>query len=236
MAISSFNIPVSSVRVQKALDTNLGAPAHGTLRCLNTAPGRPRRSGNARDQSARPTLAAAWSGLSSDTRFPGAPSVIQLERSSSMSQALNAGDMCNRTVVIADRRMSIVQAAQLMRAQHVGSLVVVDELTEGRRPVGMLTDRDIVTAVVAKEVDPATVCVEDLMSADVVTALETDSMTDMLATMRRKGLRRLPVINGKGVLIGLVTMDDMLAIQAEQLTGLVQAIESEARRERERRQ
>ena len=153
-----------------------------------------------------------------------------------MSQALNAGDMCNRTVIVAQRGMSVVEAAQLMRAQHVGSLVVVDELADGRRPVGMLTDRDIVTAVVAKEVDPATLCVEDLMSTDIATALETDSMTDMLGAMRRKGLRRLPVTTGDGLLIGLVTMDDMLEIQAEQLKGLVQAIESEQRRERERRQ
>jgi CBS domain-containing protein len=153
-----------------------------------------------------------------------------------MSQALDAGDICNRTVVVAERGMSVVEAAKLMRAQHVGSLVVVDELTGGRHPVGMLTDRDIVTAVVAKEVDPATLCVEDLMSTDITTALETDSMTDMLGAMRRKGLRRLPVTSADGRLIGLVTMDDMLEIQAEQLKGLVQAIESEQRRERERRQ
>jgi CBS domain-containing protein len=153
-----------------------------------------------------------------------------------MSQALDAGDICNRTVVVAERGMSVVEAAKLMRAQHVGSLVVVDELTDGRHPVGMLTDRDIVTAVVAKEVDPATLCVEDLMSTDITTTLETDSMTDMLGAMRHKGLRRLPVTTADGRLIGLVTMDDMLEIQAEQLKGLVQAIESEQRRERERRQ
>lgn len=152
-----------------------------------------------------------------------------------MSQALNAGDICNRIVTVANRRMSVVEAARLMREQHVGSLVVVDDGADGRRPVGMLTDRDIVTAVVAKEIDPATVCVEDLMSTDIVTAQETDSMTDMLGAMRSKGLRRLPVIGAGGSLVGLVTMDDLLEIQAEQLKGLVQAIESEQRRERARR-
>jgi len=131
--------------------------------------------------------------------------------------------------------MSVVEAARLMREQHVGSLVVVDDGADGRRPVGMLTDRDIVTAVVAKEIDPATVCVEDLMSTDIVTAQETDSMTDMLGAMRSKGLRRLPVIGAGGSLVGLVTMDDLLEIQAQQLKGLVQAIESEQRRERARR-
>lgn len=152
-----------------------------------------------------------------------------------MSETLNAGDICNRIVTITDRQMSVLQAAQLMRDHHVGSLVVVDESGAGRLVVGVLTDRDIVTAVVAKEVDPSTLRVEDVMSSDVVVALEDDSVTDMLHKMRRKGLRRLPVVTPAGVLVGVVTLDDLLSLAAEQLREMALAIEAEQMRERKAR-
>jgi CBS domain-containing protein len=152
-----------------------------------------------------------------------------------MSEKLNAGDICNRIVMVAERDMSLVQAAQLMRDHHVGCLVVVDETGAGRLVAGMLTDRDIVTAVIAQEVDPNTLRVEDVMTSDVVTALEEDSVMDMLGLMRRKGLRRIPVTTPGRALQGLVTLDDLLEIFAEQLRALVLAIEAEQMRERKAR-
>jgi CBS domain-containing protein len=96
----------------------------------------------------------------------------------------------------------------------------------------MLTDRDIITAVIAQEVDPATLRVEDVMTSDVVTALEEDSLMDVLGLMRRKGLRRLPVTSADRVLQGLITLDDLLGILSEQLRAMVLAIEAEQLRER----
>lgn len=112
-----------------------------------------------------------------------------------MSEKLNAGDVCNRIVTIAERKMSLVEAAQLMRDHHVGCLVVVDVAGAGRLVAGILTDRDIVTAVIAKELDPRKLLVEDVMSSELVTVQEHDSIVDLLATMRRKGLRRMPITN-----------------------------------------
>ena len=152
-----------------------------------------------------------------------------------MGEKLSAGDICNRIVTVAERDMTLVQAAQLMRDHHVGCLVVVDAGGAGRLVVGMLTDRDIVTAVIAQEVDPATLRVEDVMTSDVVTALEQDSVLDLLGLMRRKGLRRIPVTTPERVLLGLVTLDDLLEILAEQLRAMVQAIEAEQLRERKAR-
>jgi len=152
-----------------------------------------------------------------------------------MSERLNAGDLCNRIVTVAERDMSLVQAAQLMRDHHVGCLVVVDETGAGRLVVGMLTDRDIVTAVIAQEVDPNTLRVEDVMATDVATALEEDSLMELLGLMRRKGLRRIPVTTPGRALQGLVTLDDLLEIFAEQLRALVLAIEAEQLRERKTR-
>jgi CBS domain-containing protein len=149
-----------------------------------------------------------------------------------MAETLNAGEICNRIVVVAERNTTVPAAAQRMREQHVGCLVVVEETGSGRRVVGMLTDRDIVTAVVAKAVDPAKLRVEDVMTTDVVTAQESDAFAAVLATMRRKGLRRLPVTDAKGSLVGLLTLDDLLEILAEQMRTVVLAIGSEQRRER----
>jgi len=69
------------------------------------------------------------------------------------------------------------------------------------------------------------------MTADPVTARETDSVLDVLASMRRKGVRRVPVTDSKGVLLGVIAFDDVLGVVSEQLHALVQAIETEQQRE-----
>ncbi len=147
----------------------------------------------------------------------------------------DAGQICSRIVAIVGRQTPLVEAAQLMRTEHVGCVVVVDEAQQGRLVSGILTDRDIVTAVVAAEVDPATLTVEDVMTSDVVTALEADSVTDLVRAMRRKGVRRLPVTTPQRVLIGLVTLDDVLALLSEQLRAMSLAIETEQLQERRAR-
>ncbi len=148
-----------------------------------------------------------------------------------MDDRMTAGTLCNRMVVCAERSTGVVQAAQRMRDGHVGCLVVVDETGAGRLAVGILTDRDIVLEVVAKEVDPAGLTVEDVMSSGLVTALAQDSVTSLLQTMRREGLRRLPVTTPDGVLVGIVTLDDLLAVTSEQLRAVALAIEAEQLRE-----
>ena len=152
-----------------------------------------------------------------------------------MAEKLNAGDICNRIVTFAERRMSLVEAAKLMREHHVGSLVVVDESGAGRLVVGMLTDRDIVTAVVAKDVDVRALQVGDVMSTDVVTAREGDSLLDTLAVMRRHGVRRVPVTDARGVLQGVLSLDDVTEVVGEQISALVQALTSGRRQEERRR-
>jgi CBS domain-containing protein len=150
-----------------------------------------------------------------------------------MAETMTAGDICNRSVVVALRDTALQEAAQRMREHHVGCLVVVDTLGAQRKIAGMLTDRDIVAAVIAKGVDPQRLLVEDVMSVDVVTVKESDSFAGLLATMRREGLRRLPVTSSAGgFLVGLVSLDDLLEILADQMQTVVQAIQTEQRRER----
>ena len=149
-----------------------------------------------------------------------------------MGERLTTGEICTRNVTIAFRLTPLDGAAQLMRENHVGCLVVVDETGGKRVVVGMLTDRDIVTAVVAADLAPSALRVEDVMTTDLVTTREDDSLIDLMRIMRRKGVRRMPVVGQQDELLGIVTLDDVLAILAEELNLLVAAIDSEGKRER----
>lgn len=144
---------------------------------------------------------------------------------------MNAGEICNREVVVAYRNMSLVEAASLMRGYHVGSLVVVVDRLSERVPVGILTDRDLTVAVVAKELDPRTVKVGEVMSGELFAVREKDSVADVLRLMRDRGVRRVPVITHSGALAGIVTIDDVLDIVAEQLGDIVRAVARERVRE-----
>jgi predicted transcriptional regulator len=152
-----------------------------------------------------------------------------------MYQPLTAGDLCTREVVFAERTLTLTDAARLMRERHVGSLVVADETPAGRVPVGLLTDRDIVTAVVAPDVDVHALRVEDVMGPELRTVREADSVLDALALMRRAGVRRLVVTDARGVLQGVLALDDLVVLVAEQLGAIAQALASGRTHELQRR-
>jgi CBS domain-containing protein len=141
------------------------------------------------------------------------------------------GEICNREVVIAEKALSVVDAAQLMRKHHVGDLVVV-EAREGRKhPVGVVTDRDIVVEVVAAGVNPDSLKVGDIMGPEVATVRESEGLFEALRYMRGKGVRRMPVVDGAGGLVGILTMDDMLSLLAEEMTELAKLVSHERQRE-----
>lgn len=144
---------------------------------------------------------------------------------------MTIGEICSRTVVFAHENMSLSDAANLMREHHVGSLVVVKEGDPNRVPTGIITDRDIVIEVVAQGLDHDTLRVGEIMGGDLVTAREQDNMLDILQVMRRRGIRRMPVVTASGSLTGIVTIDDLLEIVAEELDDLVKAIASERQKE-----
>ena len=140
------------------------------------------------------------------------------------------GEICSRDVVFAVKGTSVRAAAQLMREFHVGTLVVVDE-RDGRVPAGIITDRDVAVAVVAKGLDPDQLCVEDVMGPDLVSAKQTDGVSQTIELMHAKGVRRLPVVDERGALVGIVSADDFVDLLAEELTALARMIAREQRRE-----
>ncbi len=149
---------------------------------------------------------------------------------------MSIGEFCNREVVIAKKDMGIVELAQLMRNHHVGDVIVVEKQGDLVVPVGIITDRDIVVELVAGQVDIDSVTSGDVMSLELITAMEKDGIWDTLQRMRSKGIRRLPVVNEDGGLEGILTVDDLIELLAEELAllagiaGRGQELEGERRK------
>ncbi len=149
---------------------------------------------------------------------------------------VTVGEFCNRRVVTIGKTDTVVEAARRMRAQHVGSLVIVQEDGGKVVPVGLVTDRDIVVGVVATA-SPylETVQVGDLATDALVTARENESLVDALGRMRTHGIRRMPVVNDAGALEGLVAFDDLLELLSGELSELTRLVAREQRREAQKR-
>jgi len=144
---------------------------------------------------------------------------------------MNIGEICTRTVVTCRREASATELAQLMRDRNVGDVIVVDE-HEGRvTPVGLVTDRDLVVAVMAKGVDPDLVRAEGLIASEIVTAFESELVYDAIWHMRGKGIRRLPVVDTHNHLLGMLTADDVLQFLAEELTEVARIAPRQIKRE-----
>jgi CBS domain-containing protein len=146
---------------------------------------------------------------------------------------MTVGEVCKRSVVVVAKNETIVDAANHMRASHVGDLVVVEDRQGRRVPVGIITDRDIVVGAVAPNTGHLEhLLVGDIMSPEVVSARETEPLEAALKKMEEHGIRRLPVVDGDGAVVGIVTLDDVLQVLTEQQIGLVKIVVQEQRHER----
>lgn len=148
---------------------------------------------------------------------------------------MNAGSVCKQGVVTVAPTDDLIAAAHVMREKHVGYLVV-SEAALGGRVVGVLTDRDIVVAVLAQEVDVRALKVGDVMTRDPLVIDEGHSIEVVLRHMREAGVRRVPVVDRSGALTGVLSIDDVLERIAEQLINIAGSIRNEQRMERAVRQ
>ena len=140
-------------------------------------------------------------------------------------------EICNRDVAVATRETSAQAAAKLMRHYHVGSLVVIDR-KEGRRvPVGVVTDRDLIMEIHALDLDATVIAVGDIMCDKLVTVPETFGVMETVQKMRMEGVRRVPVVDCEGGLVGIVTLDDMVGRLATELKEVADAVIQEQTRE-----
>jgi CBS domain-containing protein len=146
--------------------------------------------------------------------------------------AMKIKEICSRVVVVAEPDTDLRAAARLMRDHHVGALVVIEKLAGATRPIGIVTDRDIVVAVVADaDVRPESLTLRDLMSGELALAQESDGVFEAVDKMQDSGGRRLPVVDAEGRLIGILSLDDVLRMLAGELTALALASQRSIARE-----
>ena len=124
---------------------------------------------------------------------------------------MKAADICTREVITCPSGTTILEACKIMRANHVGDIVAVESTPGGKpRPLGILTDRDIVLEVLAREADAGKLFVGDAMSAPLVVAYDWEDVWQVAKRMRLHAIRRMPVVDEAGALVGVVTLDDLL--------------------------
>jgi CBS domain-containing protein len=140
-------------------------------------------------------------------------------------------DVANRQVVTVAPETALAQCAKLMRDEHVGSVVVISGDHPDNRPIGIVTDRDIVLEAVASSLDPSAITAGEVMSQSLGTVNEDDDILDALARMREHGVRRLPVLDVSGRLAGIVAVDDLLVALAQQLDSTVDIFAAERTKE-----
>jgi len=139
---------------------------------------------------------------------------------------MTVGRICTREVDVADPQESVKTAAERMSERNVGSLVVQNPAGE---PIGMLTDRDIVVRLVAGRMfDLKRTRVEDVMTVSPKVVSEKTSIEDALAVMRSGGFRRLPVVGREGKLLGIVSLDDVMELLANEIADVGKLLSSQS--------
>jgi CBS domain-containing protein len=153
---------------------------------------------------------------------------------------MKVSEVCKGVVVTIHGFDDVLTAAQRMRKRHVGYLVVVESMAHGgeaqdgvgERPIGVLTDRDLVVTVMAGAVDPRSLTVADVMTPRPVTMHEADDVADALGKMRQIGVRRLPVVGDDGTLVGILALDDVVDSLAGALQNVADSVRQEQKMER----
>ena len=148
---------------------------------------------------------------------------------------MKIGECCNREVVTAEKDMSITEVARLMQEHHVGDLIVVENMNGRNRPIGIVTDRDLVIEVLAQMVPIDAIRVGDVMSYEIATVSENDELWETLERMRKLGVRRMPVVDAGGMLVGIITLDDLMELMAEAMSHIASLIRREIGTEARRR-
>ncbi len=151
----------------------------------------------------------------------GALTVSIFERGRGMS----IGRICVREVDLAGPDETVQVAAGRMNARNVGALVVLDV---DSRPIGILTDRDLALRVVGKGLDPTTVSVSEVMTRAPDAVREDTPIETAIFRMRVGPFRRLPVVDGLGKLVGIVTLDDILDLLSEEISEIGRLVQRES--------
>jgi signal-transduction protein with cAMP-binding, CBS, and nucleotidyltransferase domain len=132
---------------------------------------------------------------------------------------------CREQVVAVSPDTPAVEVARIMGEKNVGSVVVV---TGDNRPAGILTDRDLAIRVMAQEKNPGEIRAEDVLTRDVITFQDSMGIYEAIQKMTDAGIRRMPIVDDAGKLIGIVTMDDIVRMLGEEMAAIAKNIEKQS--------
>lgn len=145
---------------------------------------------------------------------------------------MSVGEVCTREFVTLRKNESLGTAAKLMLDEHVGMVLVVDDPVGSPVPIGVVTDRDIVRCLVRNAGTLDALRVAEALTPEPLVLLEEDDVAQAIDRLRARGVRRAPVVDRHGVLIGVVSVDDLFAWLAAQLDQLARLIELQPSLER----
>ena len=144
---------------------------------------------------------------------------------------MKIGEVCSREVYIYTPEEPLASAVAEMTKRHIGALVIVESEPGRVRPVGIVTDRDVVRAQVELKRELSSMTIRDVMTSDPLTISDSSGLAEAIERMRARRVRRAPVVDVRGDLVGIVSLDDLLPIVAEELGALAQLVGNQARRE-----
>jgi CBS domain-containing protein len=143
---------------------------------------------------------------------------------------MRVSEICTAEVVCCGPRATALEAARLMRQKQVGEVVIVSDPERERVPLGVVTERDLATEVLGNGRDAAILPLASLARTAVVIAAQYEEVHEVLERMHVHGVRRVPVVDGRGALVGIVTLDDLLGALLEDVQMLLSTTRRAARR------
>lgn len=148
---------------------------------------------------------------------------------------MTIGTICNREVITVQRDATVLHASVLMRQYHVGDVVVIKNRKNKTVPIGIVTDRDIVVELVATELDCKVITVGDIIITKLIVVKDSAGVFEAIQLMANKGVRRLPVVDDDGGLVGIITLDDLLLLLSKELAALNKLVTREQKNEATKR-
>ena len=118
-------------------------------------------------------------------------------------------DIMTKDLVYSLSSDMVSDVAKLMKDEDIGPVLIVDESNDGKRLVGIVTDRDLALKVVGEGRDPNSTRVEDVMTGSLVTCRADDDVENAVWAMAQNQLRRIPVVDDSGQLVGIISQADV---------------------------
>ena len=145
---------------------------------------------------------------------------------------MNLGQLCGGRLVKVAQNTPLWEVARIMSDQHVGSVVVTEGDGDRAPLVGIITDRDIVTAQLDHPKDLGSLSAGSVMTRDVLTLPPNESIDGAIAHMRARNVRRAPIVSADGVPLGMVSTDDLIAQLSFKLFSIAGIVAQQSQRER----